>query len=64
MREDSFIWPNLSLEKWQAEGAPKADSILREKTMRLINGLKAPDHHEKVLAAGEAFIRNLKSGWR
>jgi trimethylamine:corrinoid methyltransferase-like protein len=53
----SSIWPNLSLDQWQAEGSPKADELLRMRTREILNDLAAPEDHADIIARGEAFIR-------
>ena len=52
----SEIFPNLTLEKWQEKGNPKAGRILRQYTVGLLDGLKPPEDHDDLLARGEAFI--------
>ncbi len=51
------IWPDLSLEQWQAEGCPRVEDLLRKHTAELINGLAPPEGHAERKAMGEAFIR-------
>jgi trimethylamine--corrinoid protein Co-methyltransferase len=55
----SHIFPTLTLEEWQARGCPHADGLLRSYTLRLIDGLKAPDDHADLMARGEAFIHAI-----
>ena len=55
----SGIWPVYTVEKWQAAGRPKAEKILREKTMAAIDGLEAPDDRDDLIAKGEAFVSGL-----
>ncbi len=55
----SSIWPQLTLEKWQAEGSPGADQILRRHTCRLLDGLGAPEDHAELISRGEIYIHNL-----
>jgi trimethylamine---corrinoid protein Co-methyltransferase len=54
----SGIFPHVALEKWEEEGRPKADRLLRERTRDLLAEAEAPGDHDEVLAAGEAFIRS------
>src|SRR5262245_38385112 len=54
----SGIFPHVALEKWEEEGRPKADRLLRERTRDLMAEAEAPEDHDEVLAAGEAFIRS------
>ncbi len=59
-RETNFgssIWPNLTLDQWQAEGEPRADKLLRMRTHDLMDDLPVPDDHADILARGETFIR-------
>lgn len=54
---DSSIWPNFSLDQWQAEGNPRADKLLRSRTREILNDLTAPEDHADIIARGESFIR-------
>jgi trimethylamine--corrinoid protein Co-methyltransferase len=54
----STIWPFLSLDKWRAQGEPKADKILRDKTCELLNNPAVPEDQKEILAKGEAFIEH------
>jgi trimethylamine--corrinoid protein Co-methyltransferase len=53
----SDIFPNLSLDAWQAEGHPTAGDILRQYTRGLIDELAPPEDHDELIGRGEAFIR-------
>jgi trimethylamine--corrinoid protein Co-methyltransferase len=55
----SAIWPQLTLEKWQAKGSPGADQILRQHTCRLLAGLSAPEDHAELISRGEIYIHKL-----
>jgi len=55
----SDIFPNLSLDAWQAEGRPTAGDILRQYTCRLIDELATPEDHDELIGQGEAFIRRV-----
>jgi trimethylamine--corrinoid protein Co-methyltransferase len=55
----SGFFENLSMERWQAQGRPKAVDLLREHTRRLLNEAQAPDDRSHLLHSGEAFIRAL-----
>jgi trimethylamine--corrinoid protein Co-methyltransferase len=58
-RETNFsssIWPQMTLEEWQAQGNPAADDILRRHTCSLLDDLSAPDDHAELIARGETFI--------
>jgi trimethylamine:corrinoid methyltransferase-like protein len=52
----SRIFPNLTLEEWQAKGSPEAEGLLRHYTRHLLDELRAPEDHADLLARGEAFI--------
>jgi len=52
----SSIFPNLTLEKWQERGSPEAGKLLRQHTLRLLDGLTPPADHGELMARGEAFI--------
>lgn len=49
----------ILLEDWQKEGRPNAGQMLRDRTETLLNRLKPPADHDKLIAAGEHFIRSL-----
>lgn len=53
------IFPRWSMEKWQANGSPRAASLLREHTRDLLSRLEPPEDHADLLAQGERFIRRL-----
>jgi len=52
----SGVFPHWTMEKWQAEGAPDAKAVLRERTRQLIADAPAPEDHDEILARGEALI--------
>jgi trimethylamine--corrinoid protein Co-methyltransferase len=56
------LFPNLSLEKWQSLGHPKAIDRLREHTRHLIDTAAPPDDHDEMMARGEAYITRFCSG--
>jgi len=56
----SEIFPQLTLEDWQARGCPQADALLRRYTAEIISGLKAPDDHAELMAKGLEFIRKVE----
>ena len=56
---ESKVFPQLSLEKWQEIGQPKADKYLVEKTLQLIADGRQPDDHDDLLERGERFIGKL-----
>ena len=53
------VWPALTLEEWQAQNYPKADTLLREHTVKLLETLKAPDHHDLLMDRGNDFIQRV-----
>lgn len=52
----SQIYPRWPMEKWQSEGQPGADALLREKTLDALASLPAPDGYEDLVGKGSAFI--------
>jgi trimethylamine:corrinoid methyltransferase-like protein len=61
-RDASFqseVFPNLTLEKWQEQGSPAAQGLLREHTRRLLESLDPPEDHAELMAEGEAFIDTI-----
>jgi trimethylamine--corrinoid protein Co-methyltransferase len=54
----SSIWPNLTLDQWQADGSPSADKILRQRTRSLLEDLPAPEDYAELIFAGESFIHD------
>ena len=58
----SEIFPTLTLEKWQEQGAPEAGRLLRQHTFRLLDGLEPPeDHEELMLEEKRLSVRALPS---
>lgn len=55
----SPIFPRWNMEKWLAQGRPRADALLREYTQDLLNHLKVPADHDDLIANGEAIINRL-----
>ncbi|MGC8874902.1 MAG: trimethylamine methyltransferase family protein [Chloroflexia bacterium] len=55
----SPIFPRWSLEKWRAEGRPRADERLRAYTVALLEAATPPPDQPDLLARGEAFIASL-----
>jgi len=56
----SDIYPRWPMERWQAEGQPDADKVLREKTQDILTNLPIPDGYEEIIARGEAYIKRLR----
>ncbi|NOZ50566.1 MAG: hypothetical protein GXP37_11045 [Chloroflexi bacterium] len=55
----SDIWPNLSLEAWQARNRPQPAALLRDYTQEMLTRLQAPADHADLLARGEALISTM-----
>ena len=55
----SKLWPTYSIEKWQEVGKPKAEKLLQEETVKILDELTTPLDHDDLLGQGEAFISNL-----
>ena len=53
------IWPQLTLEKWQAQGSPAAHEILRQHTCSLLDGLSPPEDHAELISRGEKYIHQI-----
>ena len=56
----SQIFPNLTLEEWQAQGCPRAEDRLRSHTRRLLDDLRSRTDYSERIADGEAFIATLR----
>jgi trimethylamine--corrinoid protein Co-methyltransferase len=52
----SSIFPKLTLEGWQAQGAPTAESVLKQYTQDLLASLEAPEDHAELQVRGQRFI--------
>ena len=52
------LWDNLTFEKWEQLNKPKAENILREKTLEIINNPDVPDDHEEMKSLTEEFIKS------
>lgn len=55
----SPLYPHWSMETWQLEGLPDAQSTLRHRTVELMRDAPAPDDHDALLATGTEFIERL-----
>jgi trimethylamine:corrinoid methyltransferase-like protein len=53
------IWPQMTLEKWRAQGSPAAEDVLRQHTCRLLDKLRPPEDHAELIARGENYIREM-----
>jgi len=58
----SSIWPEMTLEDWQAQGDPAADEILRRYTCRLLGDAQAPVDRSELISRGEAYIEQATGG--
>lgn len=61
-RESQFpsrVWPFLTLDKWREKGEPRADVMLRDLTMELLNNPPSPEDKKEILAKGEAFLEKV-----
>jgi len=53
----NFVDRRLSAEGWQRAGSPRADRLLRERTLELMDGLQPPLDHDELIERGEALIQ-------
>jgi trimethylamine--corrinoid protein Co-methyltransferase len=53
------LFPKIGLEKWVEIGSPRADSLVRERAIDLLENAPAPDDHDEVLRKGEELISGL-----
>jgi len=56
---ESQLFPNISLEKWQDLGKPKASEKLKDRTIKLIYEAHAPEDNQEILRKGEEFISKI-----
>ncbi len=54
---ESPIFPRWTMEKWLAEGRPRADEMLRRYTAQLLETLAPPADHDELIARGEEWIK-------
>ncbi|MFZ5808711.1 MAG: trimethylamine methyltransferase family protein [Chloroflexota bacterium] len=54
----SPIFPRWSMEKWLAEGRPRADQVLRKRTLDLLATVKPPPDGSALTEKGERWIKN------
>ncbi len=60
LREADFrspIAPRLSLEGWRAAGSPRAEALLRRRTVELLRTLPAPEDQAEMLERGRRFVQ-------
>ncbi len=57
----SNIWSFMSLDKWQKNGAPKAEMELRKYTQSLLDTFSCPDDHGQILEKGKKYLRSLSN---
>lgn len=55
----SPLFPHLGLEQWQGRGHPRADELLRQYTLSLLEQAEPPADHDELIARGEAFLARL-----
>jgi len=55
----SAVFPRFTMEKWQAEGQPSAQEVLRQKTIEWMQSAPAPEDSQALTQKGEAFIRRV-----
>jgi trimethylamine--corrinoid protein Co-methyltransferase len=58
MNYSNPIWPEISLEEWQERGMPKAEKLLRDYTMELLDTHTRPADHDALMEKGEAYIKS------
>jgi trimethylamine--corrinoid protein Co-methyltransferase len=58
-RQFSHIFKNLQIDEWQASGRPRAEDLVKDVTLQLLNECKPPENHSELLAQGESFIEAL-----
>jgi trimethylamine--corrinoid protein Co-methyltransferase len=54
----SAVFEDLTFEKWQEKGSPRAEDILRGYTKHLLATCQPPEQHAHSIAKGEAFIQD------
>jgi trimethylamine--corrinoid protein Co-methyltransferase len=54
------LFPRISLEKWEDQGHPFANNILKSETIRLIKEGKPPSDHDDIILNGEKFIHHIQ----
>ncbi len=52
----SAIFDRLTLDKWQSQGCPRAEDLLKDYTRHLMANCKPPENHSDLVEKGEAFI--------
>jgi trimethylamine:corrinoid methyltransferase-like protein len=55
----SSIWPRLGPEAWQETGSPRAEGLLRKRTVELMASSEPPEDHDDMMERGEALIQRL-----
>ena len=53
---ESRVWPRVGLERWQGAGAPRADALLRQRTVDLLASLQPPADHDELIDKGRGVI--------
>lgn len=57
----SPIFPRWSMEKWEAQGRPQAQQVLREYTLQQLAGLRPGDNFDELIEKGESWIASRKT---
>jgi hypothetical protein len=47
------------MEKWQTEGQPDAQQVLRDKTQAMIQDLSGPPDCDELVGKGNEYIQKL-----
>lgn len=62
MREayySSDVFARMTLEEWRAAGQPRAEDLLRRRTVEMIAALEPLPDHDELIVRGERFISDL-----
>jgi trimethylamine--corrinoid protein Co-methyltransferase len=57
----SRVFPRLTLDQWQAKGAPDAGELLNHHTQHRLLAAQPPEDHEALKERGEAYIASISS---
>jgi trimethylamine--corrinoid protein Co-methyltransferase len=55
----SAIFDRLTLDKWQSQGCPRAEDLLKDYTRQLMANCKPPENYSDLIKKGEAFINRF-----
>jgi len=56
----SKIWPFFTLDKWRESGKPKAETILQDRTIEILNTLVTPSDRDDIIAKGKYLIQAIR----